>query len=530
MGGINLAETIVKNHLIAGDLNLYSNETASNLAEMDKYMDLLHRVLKIMHDVSPPGPVKTTLSGFLNLQKLIAVFTFIEWYSEQKGFPNFLGDGDLIVPLNSQLAGLNTTSNTVKVFPNSGFLNAMHTRITDRSDVGNHVKKLLNSPIESALFADVILSTPNTSVNGALKTSETHENVLISSYDTTKVKITSPIANSVLFTDSTVNIQFILKDTVGLAYIDIDFQGQTNTSVSRNSNQTISTQVDPSFIGSQLVAVTAVYNRDSVTEYHTDSLTVNVQSDGELLDFRVEPKVADIRKNEPFYPQYTIVYSTSIAGLPNNNPDIVVTIADASVVKYDTTLHAFISLLDSGSTYAVVQYKGFVDTVFIYLNTPEISNVQNECPGGNILFIAGVIDNNLSYQWQVNTGNGFTNISDNGVYSGTTTDSLKLTNPSTSLYGYKYQCIVSGTDGSVVSPLFTLKFVDTWTGAIDTVWNNPANWSCGAVPDGNTDVIINSGVQKFPVINSNASCRSLTANPGSMIKVEMGYNLNITGK
>jgi hypothetical protein len=50
----------------------------------------------------------------------------------------------------------------------------------------------------------------------------------------------------------------------------------------------------------------------------------------------------------------------------------------------------------------------------------------------------------LTYQWQVNDGSGFVNITNTGVYSGAFTDSLQLTSPPVSMSGYKYRVIVSG--------------------------------------------------------------------------------------
>ena len=49
-----------------------------------------------------------------------------------------------------------------------------------------------------------------------------------------------------------------------------------------------------------------------------------------------------------------------------------------------------------------------------------------------------------SYQWQENTGSGFTNITNGGIYSGATTSILNLTGV-TSQSGYLYRCIAVGT-------------------------------------------------------------------------------------
>lgn len=140
------------------------------------------------------------------------------------------------------------------------------------------------------------------------------------------------------------------------------------------------------------------------------------------------------------------------------------------------------------------------------------------CAGGNITMPAGV--SGSSYQWQVNTGSGFNNLSNGGVYSGATTNTLQITGAPTSLYGYEYRCVADGNFG----PVYILKFVSTWTGSSDNNWENPANWNCNAVPDGNTDVIINSGT---PMLNSNRSVRTFTSSAGVNVTVKNGANLNV---
>ncbi len=51
------------------------------------------------------------------------------------------------------------------------------------------------------------------------------------------------------------------------------------------------------------------------------------------------------------------------------------------------------------------------------------------------------------YQWQVNSGSGFTTISDNSNYAGATTSTLKLSNIPASWNGYHYRCVGNGNMG-----------------------------------------------------------------------------------
>ena len=147
------------------------------------------------------------------------------------------------------------------------------------------------------------------------------------------------------------------------------------------------------------------------------------------------------------------------------------------------------------------------------------AGVASLCNGGNTSITSSITG--INYQWQLNTGSGFTNITDNSNYSGTNTVSLQLTNLPSSWYGYQYRCVVDGNNSYPVA----LQFVDTWTGAVNNTWENPGNWSCGMIPDANSDVVINSGTI---TVNSNRTCRSLKLGVGVTITVTSGFTLTVT--
>lgn len=152
------------------------------------------------------------------------------------------------------------------------------------------------------------------------------------------------------------------------------------------------------------------------------------------------------------------------------------------------------------------------------------------CPGSNISFSSGTTTSSNTYQWQEDPGTGYIDIpADNDVYAGTKNSTLVLTAPPTSMYGYKYRCIVSNGGTLANSIEYTLKYLLAWTGDIDTDWANSGNWSCGVVPDENTDVVINPGLINYPVLESNGTCRSISAKPGTSVTITTGFNLDIKG-
>ena len=131
----------------------------------------------------------------------------------------------------------------------------------------------------------------------------------------------------------------------------------------------------------------------------------------------------------------------------------------------------------------------------------KLSSSNNLCPGGNTILSTNL--SGITYQWEADTGGGYTDISDDSNYTGTNTANLQLNNIPSAWYGYKYRCAV---DNIKCNPVI-LTFTNTWTGAVDNSWENPGNWSCEEVPDENTDVIINTGAV---IVNSNPNIRSLT--------------------
>ncbi len=57
-----------------------------------------------------------------------------------------------------------------------------------------------------------------------------------------------------------------------------------------------------------------------------------------------------------------------------------------------------------------------------------------------VQFTAAANYTNVTYQWQVNTGAGFTNLIDNTIYSGSTNSTLVLTNETTAMNSNQYRC------------------------------------------------------------------------------------------
>jgi hypothetical protein len=151
--------------------------------------------------------------------------------------------------------------------------------------------------------------------------------------------------------------------------------------------------------------------------------------------------------------------------------------------------------------------------------------VQPLCPGSNIMYAANTTGN--SYRWQMNTGSGFADLNNGGVFGSVTTDTLRLTAPPTSYYGYRFRCAITTGGTTVYSNEYILKFGSTWLGGTSTDWANPANWNCGSLPDANTDVYVNSGAAFYPLVGVSTTVRSLQTKPGTTVTVQNGVVLTV---
>lgn len=177
-------------------------------------------------------------------------------------------------------------------------------------------------------------------------------------------------------------------------------------------------------------------------------------------------------------------------------------------------------------------------SIYFDFNPPVITNLHilkvkssnaNVCPGGNTELIA--LLKGTAYQWQINTGSGFNNITNGGVYNGATNATLLLNNVSSSLYRNEYRCQVTTANGKRYSETYKLAFVNTWIGTTSSAWETASNWSCGSIPDATTDVVVKANTIRQPQVSSTtATCRSITINTGAHVWIKADAGLNVTAK
>ena len=78
------------------------------------------------------------------------------------------------------------------------------------------------------------------------------------------------------------------------------------------------------------------------------------------------------------------------------------------------------------------------------------------CAGTNSSFSTTVANASSGLRWEVNTGGGFTAITDGGVYSGASTAGLLITGATAGMNGYQYRLSAQNSCGNTVSTAVTL--------------------------------------------------------------------------
>ncbi len=120
------------------------------------------------------------------------------------------------------------------------------------------------------------------------------------------------------------------------------------------------------------------------------------------------------------------------------------------VVLYSEPAVYMKSNLFNGSS----QLVSITDTITkIQVGVPSCTSVNittqpvsvNGCTGGNASFTVATTGTSPAYQWQVNTGSGFTDLTNTPPYSGVNSATLNITNITAGMNGYQFRCMLSNS-------------------------------------------------------------------------------------
>jgi len=228
-------------------------------------------------------------------------------------------------------------------------------------------------------------------------------------------------------------------------------------------------------------------------------------------------------------------FNPEIIVLNTDKPRAIVLTNTSSVGSISFTMARTVSLVDpliSFTAYGGLEVSDFdgdgrADLLTRLVNDTRFAVIRNlagsfgsgvVCPGGSISLQAQGMAN--SYQWQASLDSiNYVNISNDVNYSGTTQAQLTIQQIPASWSGRYVRCLVNGQPNRP----YKIRVINYFTGTFDSDWNNPLNWSCGAIPDLHAEVVVTGNV----ILNSNATIKSLYIQPGASVQVGAGYRLVI---
>lgn len=404
-GGKRMLLTKQKNHVIAGDVDglIYTTGGGTKVTNFDLGAAdvVLNQLLGILAEMMYarlclPGVGNYILAEQFKKEVLdnpteVKVFTWLDWFSDKKGYPKFVEDGDLIVPLGSELARESENLPNVTVFHNTGaagVADAYHSAVIRvRPDIGKFVFNLLNTKLASPLFGDTIAANRDEEP-GELYPAGPPSNAKVPSlnaptqngefYDTSKIRIDLPTKGGSVYADSLLKVVFRVKDTSRLSYVAIRFQwGDSLRFIKTKLAQTIPFTISADLSGVQRIMAVAVYNKpEGGLDYYIDSFTVIVDNKATLQDFRVRDQPVQVKVGTPVYPPLEVMYNNTWITLPNDDPGISVGIDSTTIVSYDAD-NKTLNGQKEGSAQASFTYKGFIDSVVIQSILPLANNCIN---------------------------------------------------------------------------------------------------------------------------------------------------------
>lgn len=147
------------------------------------------------------------------------------------------------------------------------------------------------------------------------------------------------------------------------------------------------------------------------------------------------------------------------------NPNAIVTITPTSIDNN----------VPPGSTVTEAALVELVNTVIYGSNSCNFSVndpvSQTICVGTNATFTAATAQANPSYQWQINNGTGWADLSNGGLYSGVTTATLSISGATFAMNGYKYRAKI--TSGCSKNGNFAILTVNAAPSTPDTSITQP---------------------------------------------------------
>ena len=429
-GGVNLKETPFKNHLIVGDMDdsykllvepIFNKiDAVENTADViekfgniypNKFSQVISLIKTVVTEIANEQfrdigalfkndpEYNTFLLEFMKKKdRKDRLYYFLNWYSARLGVDNYMDDGDLIVPIKSQLANKSASDQNVTFYRSSpNTYDAMHIEITKRVDVGTRVIALLNSKVnDNPLFANSIPANNDeepkslgmqknkqyTSSNTKMPVQ--NENLAIFHHlSKNKIFISNPNELRTIKMDSTYTIKIGLTDTANLAYFKINgIDSPTYVFPGDFSKRNFSFKTSGKVSSKSFLFVNAVYDLPDGVHYFIDTLNIELINEKPVKGFRVIED--EVTVEHSFRPSIQVKYDSIWLSISPANSDLSVTIDSTAFVSFADSVGTFYAK-KNGVAVATISYKGFSDELtLIMAMAPEPECFNKTIKAGNM--------------------------------------------------------------------------------------------------------------------------------------------------
>lgn len=188
--------------------------------------------------------------------------------------------------------------------------------------------------------------------------------------------------------------------------------------------------------------------------------------------------------------QWQVDTGSGFNNIPIGWPYTGSTTATLSITGATAVMNAYkfrvLVLADAGCDYVTSNEALLTINLAPSITTDAIDT--SVCLGSNATFSVTAL-NAAGYQWQVDQGFGYSNVSNDALYSGADTSTLIITNPSIAMSGYVYRVVAYGSCIPVVvssQVSLTVNSVSGTTSISNVTCNGGSNGSITLTPSGGT--------------------------------------------
>lgn len=136
-------------------------------------------------------------------------------------------------------------------------------------------------------------------------------------------------------------------------------------------------------------------------------------------------------------PNANIYWQTTAGGTLTGNPTTSSYTSSATAGSYTIYVREL-----NGACWSTATSVNFTVVAPVNVTAQPLNKIITD--GSNTTFAVTATGSTLTYQWQVDTGSGFVNLSNGAPYTTVTTSTLNITGATIGMNGYLYRCIVSG--------------------------------------------------------------------------------------